>query len=123
MRQLLSRGACAAVVSLLLVSVSFAQAAEKKSFERRSPVVEAVAKTRAGIVTIRVPRPGGGKDMIGSGVIVDERGVIVTNRHVVGANRNVAVRLFDGHELTGEVLVADQRWDLAIVRLQTKAKL
>ena len=50
---------------------------------RRNPVVEAVAKTRAGVVAIRLPRQGE-KDMIGTGLIIDESGLIVTNVHVTG---------------------------------------
>jgi serine protease Do len=117
-----SQRALAATV-LSLVFASFALADDNKPFSRRSPVVEAVKKTRASIVCIRVPRPGGGKDMIGTGVIVDQRGIIVTNRHVVGANRTATVCLYDGTSLSGEVLVGDASRDLAIVRVSPQRKL
>src|SRR3954454_9186434 len=94
MRPFLSRGALAVAASLLLWSVAGAQ--EIKTFQRRNPVVEAVSKTKASIVTVRTPRPGGGKDAIGSGVLVDERGILITNKHVVGHAKNVTVRLYDG---------------------------
>jgi serine protease Do len=48
---------------------------------------------------------------------------IVTNRHVVGSNSRVPVRLFDGTELVGQVVVAETRWDLAVVQIQAEHKL
>jgi len=98
MSHLFTRGA----VALLLAAATLPSASAtekttaKPAFERRSPIVEAVQKTKASIVTVKVPRPGGGKDMIGTGVVIDERGFIVTNRHVVGSNRTVTVRLSRG---------------------------
>ena len=85
-------------------------------------VVEVVEKTQPSIAMIRVPGPKG-NDLVGTGVIVDERGYIVTNRHVVGANRHVEVRLHDGTRLAGEVVMNEPRWDLAVVRVSTDIKL
>jgi serine protease Do len=121
MRTPCARGLAATLFSLVLAN--FALATDGEPFPRRNPVTEAVQKTKASIVCIRVPRPGGGKDMIGSGVIVDQRGVIVTNRHVVGANRTVTVCLHDGTTLSGEVLAGDPACDLAVVRVDVKQKL
>jgi serine protease Do len=122
MRSCTLRGVAALVLSLTLVT--FAAADDLKPFARRSPIVEAVAKTKASIVCIRVPRPGGGKDMIGTGVIVDDKdGIIVTNRHVVGPNRSATVCLHDGASLAAEVLVGDPSRDLAILRIHTDKKL
>src|ERR1700680_5042913 len=121
MRSRLACGVAATLFSLVLVQFSLAN--DPEPFPRRNPVTEAVQKTKASIVCIRVPRPGGGKDMIGSGVIVDQRGIIITNRHVVGTNRSVTVCLHDGATLTGEVLAADPACDLAIVRVDAKQKL
>src|SRR5438128_7249436 len=116
MRSSMMRGVAACLVSSLFVQ--FAAAVDPpEPFPRRNPVVEAVQKTKASIVCIRVPRPGGGKDMIGSGVIVDQRGVIVTNRHVVGSNRSVSVCLHDGATVAGEVIAADPGCDLAVLRI------
>jgi serine protease Do len=115
------RGAAALLLAALWIPTAAAQ--EPEPFSRRSPVVEAVQKTKASIVCIRVPRPGGGKDMIGSGVIIDERGIIVTNRHVVGNNKSVSVRLHDASVLTADVLAGDPACDLAVLRLQSDKKL
>jgi serine protease Do len=99
------------------------RADDAEPFSRRSPITEAVKKTERSVVCIRAPRPGGGKDMIGSGVIVDERGIIITNRHVVGARRTVTVCLHDGSRLTGEVLAGESARDLAIVHIDAGRKL
>ena len=76
---------------------------------RRNPIVEAVQKTKNSIVTVRVPRPNGARDMIGTGVIIDERGFIITNRHVVAGAKEVKIRLFDGTELNAEIQLAEPR--------------
>ena len=116
MRHTLLRGLFAATLAVSLTTPAVAQ--DKTPFARRNPVVEAVQKTKASIVTVKVPRPGGGKDMIGTGVVIDERGLIVTNKHVVGNNPTVNVRLHDGTDLTANVLDADPRWDLAVLRVK-----
>ncbi len=124
MRCCLPRGVVALLLAAVLVSVTSVTAAgDSEPFTRRSPVVEAVQKTKASIVCIRVPRPGGGKDMIGSGVIVDERGIVVTNRHVVGANRTATVVLHDGTTLKADVMAGDAGCDLAVLRVQPTKKL
>jgi serine protease Do len=122
MGPLITRGRLAAAL-VFLVLAQVVAAADDEPFPRRSPITEAVQKTKASIVSIRVPRPGGGKDMIGGGVIIDLRGVIITNRHVVGSHHTVTVRLHDGVTLTGVVLAGDSACDLAVVRVDAKQKL
>ncbi len=94
-------------------------------YSRRTPIVEAVQKTRAGIVTIKVEKRGGlaRKDVVGTGVIVDERGYVVTNRHVIASAEHVTVHLADGTELAGEVFVEDASHDLAVIRIKSSRKL
>jgi serine protease Do len=110
----------AAVLLAAALAVDMAKA--DPPYSRRSPIVEAVQKTRQSIVTIRVPRARS-RDMVGTGVIVDERGFVVTNRHVVGGANSVSLRLADGSELTGEVVVDETAQDLAVLRLKTSKKL
>lgn len=114
---------CAAILAALVLAPFAAAGDEKKEeFSRRNPVTEAVAKTKAGIVCIRVPRPGE-KDMIGSGLVFDPSGLIVTNCHVTGGKKFVKVKLHDETDLTGEVVLADVNQDLAIVQVEAKSKL
>jgi len=122
MRHSPSVWAGAVLAGLILVSVGAGQ--EKSApISRRTPVTEAVAKTKAAIVTVRVPRPSGGKDMIGTGVIIDESGYIVTNRHVVGGARHVKIQMHDGVTVQGEVVAKEPTWDLAVVRIQVSKSL
>ena len=55
---------------------------------------------------------------LGSGVFVDERGTILTNYHVVEQAQEVKVALSDGRETKARILGADQRTDLAVLRVE-----
>jgi Do/DeqQ family serine protease len=54
---------------------------------------------------------------LGSGVIVDEKGIIVTNNHVIRGGDEITVVLADRREFEATVLRADERTDLAVLRI------
>jgi serine protease Do len=82
--------------------------------------VEAVQKARTSVVTVIIPKTQyQTRDTTGTGVIIDERGYIVTNRHVVAGRQTVGVRLYDGRQFNGEVILSSPSHDLAIVRIST----
>lgn len=56
----------------------------------------------------------------GSGFIVRSNGVIATNFHVVNQARRITVRLRDGRRIEGRVLGADERTDIAIVKVEAE---
>ena len=55
---------------------------------------------------------------LGSGVIVDASGIVVTNVHVIAEADAVKVALSDGQELEADILLKDERSDLAVLRLR-----
>ena len=59
----------------------------------------------------------------GSGVIVSADGYIVTNHHVVDGAEEVLVTLADQRELKAQVVAADPKTDLAVVKVEAKEKL
>jgi Do/DeqQ family serine protease len=60
---------------------------------------------------------------LGSGVIVGPDGVIVTNRHVIAGADEITVALSDRREFKAEVILEDERSDLAVLRIDTKGEL
>lgn len=125
---------------LLLISVTVAPAAE-----RRTAVVDAVAKARDAVVNIRTeqivrssssPFFGFGdsifeqffNDMLpprvyktqslGSGVIIDSKGYILTNAHVVDKASKIYVALPEQNkELEATLVGKDSRIDLAVLKI------
>ena len=59
---------------------------------------------------------------LGSGVIVDPSGLVVTNFHVIEGADEIRIALNDKREYEAEVLLRDQRTDLAVLRIRTPAK-
>jgi serine protease Do len=115
----------AALVALVMAAVGGAGTEGRAQHPRRTPVVEAVQKTRGAIVTVRVELRGSGgkKEVVGTGVVVDERGYAVTNRHVIKGADRIVVRLADGTEVVAQVHVEDEEHDLAVLYLPARKKL
>jgi Do/DeqQ family serine protease len=55
---------------------------------------------------------------LGSGVIVDPAGLVVTNYHVIEGASEVKVALSDKREFAADVVLKDQRSDLAVLRIK-----
>ncbi|MBL4800659.1 MAG: DegQ family serine endoprotease [Emcibacter sp.] len=56
---------------------------------------------------------------LGSGVIVQSDGVIVTNFHVIEGADKITVALSDKREFEAEVILSDEKTDLAVLRINT----
>lgn len=59
---------------------------------------------------------------LGSGVIVREDGYIVTNNHVIAGADEVTVVLADRREFDADLILADERTDLAVLRIDAAGK-
>ena len=55
---------------------------------------------------------------LGSGVIVDASGLVITNYHVIDGMTDVRVAMSDKHEYPADIVLRDERTDLAVLRLK-----
>ncbi len=55
---------------------------------------------------------------LGSGVIVDASGLVITNYHVIEGMTDVRVAMSDKHEYPADIVLRDERTDLAVLRLK-----
>ncbi|MGB5423702.1 MAG: Do family serine endopeptidase [Desulfobacterales bacterium] len=64
------------------------------------------------------------RSTLGSGVILDgKRGLIITNAHVIANAGTIKATLQDEREFEAEIVGADPDFDLAVLRIQSKAVL
>jgi Do/DeqQ family serine protease len=63
------------------------------------------------------------QNSLGSGVILSPDGIVVSNYHVVGGAEDIRVVLTDRREYSGQVILADEAADLAVIRLDGAADL
>ncbi|MBB5518489.1 DegQ family serine endoprotease [Amphiplicatus metriothermophilus] len=97
-----------------------------------APVVERAAPAVVNIYTRRVVNRSTGdpffdrffgmgpreQTSLGSGVIVSPDGVIVTNNHVIENMTEIKVVLADRREFEAQVLLADSKTDLAVLKIE-----
>jgi serine protease Do len=109
----------------LFVHSSFAETTENS---RDPKLTKAVNSVYPAIVRIEVvsEKGSGGRMMksrsTGSGVIISREGLVVTNHHVAGKATRITCRLYDGEELSADLLGADPMTDLAVIQLRIKGR-
>ena len=62
------------------------------------------------------------ENSLGSGVVVRASGVVVTNHHVIQNAESVKVVLSDRREFDADILVTDERSDIAVLRIDTRGE-
>ena len=82
-------------------------------------VSDVVAFASQSVVRIEIEM-GNGRIGIGSGFIVREDGLLVTNSHVVNSNTVAMITLSDGIKKMGQVLVTDEKSDLALIKIDAE---
>ncbi|MFA7692412.1 MAG: trypsin-like peptidase domain-containing protein [Candidatus Hydrogenedentales bacterium] len=132
------------LLSLLLAlipALNSAQGQEEITNSRRNAIVRAIEQVKSSVVTINVveihaereqdpfsgmfdfyfrrPRVRGRLvEGLGTGFIIDQEGHILTNYHVIqNADRIVSVTLSDGSALDVDVVGADERTDIAVLKV------
>lgn len=138
-------------LGLILLASGLISPDSGQAFDRRTPVVEAIAKAGPAVVNIRTeqvvrrrssPFFGFGDSFfdeffgrlapprvyktqsLGSGVIIDPSGYLVTNAHVVEKASKIFVALLgELEEYEAELVGIDVQTDLAVIRLPDKAGL
>lgn len=55
---------------------------------------------------------------LGSGVIVSDEGYVLTNNHVIANTDEIKVRLFNGDEVSAELVGTDPMTDVAVIKIE-----
>jgi serine protease Do len=107
-------------------------ATDREALDAYSEVVINAAKrigpTVVQIETNRVPRgfnPYSDRNVagLGSGFIFNSEGLILTNAHVVANAAQINVKFADGRTFPAQLVRAEQREDLAVIRINAKERL
>jgi serine protease Do len=111
----------AALIAAVVVLSCGAGTEARGQHARRTPIVDAVQKILPAVVTVKVQKSDGG-EVIGTGILVDERGYVVTNHHVITGYKQVTAYLNDSTRLATSVLLEDPAHDLTILQVKRKGE-
>ena len=88
-------------------------------------VVEPVQKAVVSVYSTKIVRSRNSarerkEEGLGSGVIVSPNGYILTNNHVVADADELNVELSDGRQLKAKVIGADEKTDIAVIKIEAE---
>ncbi|MDR9439405.1 MAG: DegQ family serine endoprotease [Halomonas sp.] len=109
-----------------VVNISTSREAERSRASSRQFGRQEVPEIFRHFFGDRLPMPPGGarprddqpRRSLGSGFIFDEDGYIMTNAHVVKEADQILVRLNDRRELEAELVGADEKTDVAVLKIE-----
>lgn len=77
-------------------------------------------KVAASVVSITITSSG--REVMGSGVIIDKKGDIITNNHVASNSGDMTVTLSNGDMYKASIVGSDSTTDIAVVRIKNPPK-
>jgi len=99
--------------------VTALQTAMQKAIERAEPSIACILATRKeGDRGFEPEKSSFVPELYGSGVVIDEGGLVLTAEHVIRGATNIFVRLPGERGGTAEIVAADQRSDLAVLKVE-----
>jgi serine protease Do len=93
--------------------------AEARYYPRDTPIVKAVASTRASVVSLSLCIGSSKREGVGTAVVIDERGYLLTANHVVKNADKITAHFADGSDMPASVVATERHEDLAILRVST----
>lgn len=63
------------------------------------------------------------RNNIGSGFVIDPRGYILTSHHVIEGAEDILVRFFNSKEYKAQVVMSDERRDIAVLKVSSQRPL
>ncbi|MGB8713737.1 MAG: DegQ family serine endoprotease [Onishia taeanensis] len=106
-----------------VVNISTTRTVSSGGFSYHGPGGEDIPEIFRRFFGDQLPMPGGGqkqeheRQSLGSGFVISEDGYIMTNAHVVKDADEILVRLNDRRELKAELVGADTKTDVALLKV------
>ncbi|MBZ5515968.1 MAG: trypsin-like peptidase domain-containing protein [Acidobacteriia bacterium] len=95
-----------------------AEPSPSQTLDQQSDQFERIVQSVAPAVVNLVAQLPGGRQSLGSGVIISSDGNVLTNRHIVAGATDLSVTLADQRFLKARILGTDDMTDMALLRVE-----